>query len=136
LGTFELNLLEGTLEWDDRCRKLFGINHSRQVTYEKDFWQGVHPDDTERVSLAIDAAFNKSVSGGDYDVEYRTIGAEDKKERWVRAKGKVFFDEQDTPVRFIGSVLDITEQKKEEQRKNDFIGIVSHELKTPLTSIK
>ncbi len=33
-------------------------------------------------------------------------------------------------------VLDITEQKEIEQRKDDFISIASHELKTPVTSIK
>ena len=32
-------------------------------------------------------------------------------------------------------VRDITEQKRDEQRKNDFIGMASHELKTPLTSL-
>ena len=48
-----------------------------------------------------------------------------------------------SPVRdLLGTIIglskiarDITEKKQEEQRKNDFIGMVSHELKTPLTSL-
>jgi len=34
-----------------------------------------------------------------------------------------------------GTTRDITELKENEQRKNDFISMVSHELKTPLTSV-
>lgn len=136
LGTFDMDLEKGTMEWDDRCRILFGISHQHEVSYEQDFINGLHPDDQERVLDIIHDVFIKSKTNGDYDVEYRTIGAEDHKVRWIRAKGKAYFDTQDKPVRFIGSVLDITEQKSDELRKNDFIGMVSHELKTPLTSLK
>jgi len=136
LGTFDLDLVNGTMEWDGRCRLLFGISHQDEVTYEKDFLPGLHTEDRERISQVITGAFNKSLTDGNYDVEYRTVGVDDGQVRWVKAKGKVFFDEQDAPVRFVGSVLEITDQKENELRKNDFIGMVSHELKTPLTSLK
>jgi PAS domain S-box-containing protein len=136
LGTFDIDLQNGTMEWDERCRALFGVSHTNPVNYEKDFLNGLHPDDKDRIRKTIENVYVKSISNGDYDVEYRTIGQDDKKLRWVRAKGKTYFDEQEKPLRFIGSVLDITEQKSDELRKNDFISMVSHELKTPLTSVK
>lgn len=135
LGTFDMDLARGTLVWDARCRELFGISHNQAVSYEKDFLPGLHEEDRERIGKMISDLLNKTTSIGTYDVEYRTIGTEDKKLRWVRAKGKVFFNEKDEPVRFIGTVFEITSQKEDEQRKNDFISIVSHELKTPLTSL-
>lgn len=39
-------------------------------------------------------------------------------------------------VKWVGTFTDIEEQKQAVKRKDDFIGMVSHELKTPLTSIK
>jgi hypothetical protein len=111
LGTFDMNMETGYMHWDDRCRTLFGISHQQPVSFEQDFIQRLHPDDRERISEELNRTFNKSLSNGEYDVAYRTIGAEDGIIRWVRAKGKVYFRSNDQPVRFIGSVLDITEQK-------------------------
>jgi len=136
LGTFDLDLVKGTMDWDDRCRLLFGISHQEEVTYEKDFLPGLHEDDRDRITQIIKDAYNRKLTDGKYDVEYRTVGVDDGQVRWIKAKGKVYFDEFDTPVRFVGSVLEITDQKQNELRKNDFIGMVSHELKTPLTSLK
>ncbi|WP_052266409.1 PAS domain-containing sensor histidine kinase [Pedobacter kyungheensis] len=135
LGTFDMDMVTGRLEWDDRCRLLFGISHSDEVEFERDFLQNLHPEDLDRINSVLAYVFDKQASNGIYDIEYRTIGYEDKRLRWIRAKGQVYFDVHDKPLRFIGSVLDITEQKEDEQRKNDFIGMASHELKTPLTSI-
>jgi|GEM_PF-1264425 len=135
LGTFDMDMVTGRLQWDDRCRLLFGISHSDEVDFERDFLNNLHPEDVERINSILTHVFDKQASNGIYDVKYRTIGHEDKRLRWIRAKGQVYFDANDKPLRFIGSVLDITEQKEDEQRKNDFIGMASHELKTPLTSI-
>ncbi len=110
LGTFDLDLVKGTMHWDERCRVLFGISHNKPVSYEQDFIEGLHPDDRERITKIIDNLYVKSISDGNYDVEYRTVGQKDGIIRWVKAKGKVYFNNEDQPLRFIGSVLDITPQ--------------------------
>ncbi len=44
--------------------------------------------------------------------------------------------ENDTIVKWVGTFTDIEEQKEVERKKDEFLSIASHELKTPLTSIK
>jgi signal transduction histidine kinase len=55
--------------------------------------------------------------------------------RWCLTEGKPYFDISGAFAGYAGSVTDITEIKKLEQRKDDFIKMASHELKTPITSI-
>ncbi|RYY55067.1 MAG: PAS domain-containing protein [Chitinophagaceae bacterium] len=136
LGMFDVDYITNTLDWDVRCRELFGITHPMEVTLDRDFFPRLHEEDRERVRTAMEFSHDRDLSDGNYDIEYRTVSAEDGRVRWVRAKGRVFFNEKAVPLRFIGSVLEITDQKAIELRKNDFIGMVSHELKTPLTSLK
>lgn len=135
LGTFDMDMTNNEMIWDERTRSLFGIYHSGPVYYDRDFVQGLHEEDRDRVLKAIADLSNPEVSDGTYDVEYRTVSQHDQSIRWVRALGKLYSDDAGKPLRFIGSVLDITNQKMDEERKNDFIGMVSHELKTPLTSM-
>ncbi|MDF2191219.1 PAS domain-containing protein [Paraflavitalea sp. CAU 1676] len=128
LGTFDLDLLAGTMVWDKRCRILFGISHDNPVSYEHDFVLGLHPHDREKILRIIDDAFTKSRTNGNYDVQYRTVGFEDQKIRWVKAKGKVYFDEAENPVRFIGSVLDITDQVNQLKRVEELVAERTQEL--------
>jgi PAS domain S-box-containing protein len=135
LGTFDWDIPADKVNWDARHRHLFGIAVNESVSIDR-FLSMLHPDDHDRVTEALDYAFNKQQSGGDYDVDYRVIGFSDKKLHWIRAKGKVVFDDQDNPLRLVGTVVDITDRKQDEIRKSDFVAMASHELKTPLTSLK
>ena len=137
LGTFNSDLEKGTVYWDERCRELFNISHGDALTYKDDFLPGLHIDDRQKVDQHMnDFVFVKSLSDGNLDIEYRTMSTKDSKIRWIKSRGKVFFDTNDKPIRLIGSMLDITDQRQTEMRKNEFITIASHELKTPLTTVK
>ncbi|MGA0600260.1 PAS domain-containing protein [Caulobacter sp. KR2-114] len=110
IGTWDLDPVTGELRWDDRCRRMFGLPPGAPVTYEETFLGGLHPQDRGWVSAAVDAALATGGSGG-YDVEYRTVGLVDRVERWVAAKGRAIFDDG-RAVRFIGTVVDISERKR------------------------
>jgi PAS domain S-box-containing protein len=69
-----------------------------------------------------------------FNAEFRFPRA-DGEVRWALTEGYPFYDYNGSFSGYAGSVTDITEMKKVEQRKDDFIKMASHELKTPITSI-
>jgi two-component system CheB/CheR fusion protein len=56
--------------------------------------------------------------------------------QWLNIKGKAETDEHGRAIKLIGVINDITTDKLIERHKDDFISIASHELKTPVTSLK
>lgn len=113
IGTFDFRPNSGELTWDDRCRVLFGLPADSTVNYDV-FLAGLHEDDRDRVNVAVQRTLDPDVQAP-YDIEYRTVGVADGVERWVAAVGHAFF-ENHTAVRFIGTVLDISAQKRAEER--------------------
>jgi PAS domain S-box-containing protein len=72
---------------------------------------------------------------GYYEVEFR-IHHTDGAEHWCVATGKPQYNKNGDFEGYIGACVDITDQKILQQQKDNFIGIASHELKTPVTSMK
>ncbi|MDE3744304.1 PAS domain S-box protein [Methylobacterium komagatae] len=112
IGIFDYDLATGDLGWDARVCALFGLPPDAEVGYEV-FLAGLHPGDRDWVDQAVKATLDPA-GDGTYDIAYRTIGLTDGVERWISAKGQAFF-EQGRPVRFIGTVRDITESRQAEQ---------------------
>ena len=129
IGTWDYDPVGGTLEWDARCKALFGLPADAPVTYEGVFLAGLHPDDRAAADLAVRRALDEQ-SPERFDIEYRTIGIEDGVERWIAATGDAIF-EAGKAVRFIGTVIDISARKKAERHLkilNDTGAAVAAEL--------
>lgn len=54
----------------------------------------------------------------------------------VRDRAFVLRNAEGKPIRMIGTILDISQQKELERAKDRFISLVSHQLRTPLTSMR
>jgi two-component system sensor histidine kinase VicK len=131
LGTYYINVIDRILYPSEKLKEFFGFRPDEEMPYEAAINQ-IHPDYRQRVANMVEAAIT---DGAIYDTEYPIIAHNDGRIRWMRAIGAVQQDEKGTNRYFTGVLHDITEQKQDEIRKNDFIGMVSHELKTPLTSL-
>jgi len=131
MGTWTIDT--ETLEFipSPRLKEIFGFYPEEEMSYEAAIAQIV-PEHQDFVTNSVTAAVK---NGTRYDIEYSLHGFHDKKTRWVRAIGNLTHGPKDQPIYFTGTLVDITLHKQDEQRKNDFIAMVSHELKTPLTSM-
>jgi PAS domain S-box-containing protein len=108
LGQYDFWPQLDRLDWDDRCRAMFGLSPGAPVSYEGSFLAALHPDDRDRVAGLVAGSLDPAGTRT-YDAEYRTIGIEDGIERWVHAQGITFFD-GDLPLRLIGTVQDVSEE--------------------------
>ncbi len=113
LGIWDWNLLTNELTWDAGCKAMFGLPEGTEVTLDT-FFAEVHLDDHDRLMQVMQVSLDPA-SGGHYEVEFRAQGIEEGIDRWILAKGQVYFDADRTPLRFTGTVLDITHQKQYEQ---------------------
>jgi len=112
--------------WLDFTGKSF--EHSVNVAETEEF----HPEDAARVREIHTAAFERREP---YYLEFR-LKRYDDVYRYIGMKSVPHYSPDGEFEGYIGSGMDITETKEHEQIKNEFIGMASHELKTPITSMK
>jgi len=132
----------GFIEWDERgfaksvsgqAENILGWEAKEFIkTQEKPFWP-VYEEDVAWVDKVM-----KQLTSGEMErnkMQYRTRKAAGKV-IWCEWFNSVLKDENGQVKTIMSLVQDISEQKQAEQEKDNFLSIASHELNTPVTTIK
>ena len=139
MGVWEYYPSSGLSVWNAMEYALLGLTPDAVETPSGAlFFSFVHPEDVDRARRQLEDAIAQRDG---YSTEFR-INRADGQLRWLAAQARVITDEDGTPLKVIGIHYDITDRKQIEadlqtanQRKNEFLAMLSHELRNPLNAI-
>jgi PAS domain S-box-containing protein len=116
--------------YNQRWYDYTGLNPNE--TQDLGLLMAVHPDDMEK-SLGWFHLIRENGDGGEFQLRVKRV---DGLYRWHLLRIMPIKDERGEVQLWVGTATDIEELRLLQQQKDDFISIASHELKTPLTSLK
>ncbi|TDR93097.1 PAS domain S-box protein [Enterovirga rhinocerotis] len=106
VGTWEVDFRTETVRSDERYARLHGVNPgvAEKGADKGLFISGIHPDDR----MLVMAAFDQAKVDGNYRCQHRVVG--DEGTRWIVASGRIRHGNDEAPVSFLGTAVDVTEQ--------------------------
>ncbi len=111
IGSWELDLVSDTLSWSDEVYWMFGLKPQQfGATYEA-FLDNIHPDDREMVNKAYTESVKNKTP---YNIVHRLL-LKDGTVKYVNERGETFY-KRGKPVRSLGTVQDVTELKRAEEK--------------------
>lgn len=109
IATWDLEFDTRKIVYSPRLLEIFGRDASETLTHPE-MRKQIHRDDIGNVEKAFDIALQTGI----YQYEARVVRS-DKKTTWIRTQGKVFYNKDGKPIKLIGTLREITEEKIHQQ---------------------
>lgn len=108
-GSWEFDIKTGKLFWSKECETLFGLEEGTFEGTFEDFLKRVHPDDRDYV-IGVNKPITELKEGIPLSYEHRIINKSGEV-TWVKETAGLVNDQNGEPIKIIGLVADITQQK-------------------------
>jgi PAS domain S-box-containing protein len=113
IGAWEWEIATGRVDWSDELYRIHGIEpEALPMTFDRALGL-VDADDRPRIEANVARAFERRTRDVP-DIEYR-ITRPDGTSRIVVGRGRLTLDDAGDPVRMVGTVQDVTEQRELER---------------------
>jgi len=131
MAVWELDLANGSIIHTAGFKQLFGVKDPAKAWNREQLLRQFVKEDADKLREVLSQISGESTI--DFQGRIRTF---DGVVRWVFLQGKPADEAGRPPTKILGTITDITKEKLAERDKDDFIGIASHELRTPVTALK
>lgn len=131
LGSYDLDLETLKMACSDQCKLNFGIPVSSKFDFE-DLIDAITPEFKALVQTRVKESLEMNMP---YNMEYQIIWP-DGSIQWIQANGSPQYSLDGKPKKMIGVTQLITDKKNFQAKKDEFLSVASHELKTPITVLK
>ncbi|MGZ3777331.1 MAG: PAS domain-containing protein, partial [Mucilaginibacter sp.] len=115
LAIWDLSVPETEFNFSPQLIAIFGHPPDFNISLSS-IRNQVHPDDMQNIIIK---SYHEALTTGNYAYEAR-ISWPDESLHWIRVRGVVLYDDNKKPYCMLGTIVDITENKRDEIRKNDF----------------
>ncbi len=145
-GIFDVDFAaDGNQYYSERFREILGFgpdNFPAKFTWKD--W--VYPADDEMFHAHLLEHLKRLSAYFDVECRARRVGAG---HMWLRVRGVAQYDDHDVAIRFVGSIVDVTERREAEMKlieanirvmeaaraKEAFLATMSHEIRTPMNGV-
>ncbi len=114
-GTWEWNVRTNTNIWSDELWSLYGLERGSCESSHEEWLKIVHPEDREKTEQIQREAINKHDA---YNTEWR-VKYHDGTIRWLMSRARPIKDTSGQVVRYLGTVIDITDLKNTEEKNRN-----------------
>jgi PAS domain S-box-containing protein/hemerythrin-like metal-binding protein len=119
---WDWDLREDVLAWNDAVERLFGHRREALGTSISGWYDQIHPDDRERVVRGRHAVIDAGESR--WQDEYR-FRRSDGTWALVADRGFIAQDAQGRPIRMVGAMQDLTEQRRAQSERDRFFTLAA-----------
>jgi PAS domain S-box-containing protein len=127
IGLWEWDMLNNTMHYSEESKIIHGYEASQLDLLTTHWSEAIHPEDLEALQQAVNDHIQNVTQ--DYKSEHRIL-LKDGSYKWILDFGKIVaYDENNVPKTFIGTTIDITQRKEDEERLKQDLSIISNQNK-------